>query len=321
MLKKAISKKIIITICAITAISLIYIMPTDINYQINNLDSDITYVNKDEVTHNIYLLDQNNLLALTKVPVKNNETNSLIKELLTFLINDSSSSSNIPSGFKNIIPSNTKIISSDFSDGLVKVNFSKELLEVNEEYEEKMIEAIVYTLTEIEGVKNVIIYVEDEILTLLPKTKTTLPSTLNRTIGINKKYDFKTSKNITGVTTYYISTWNDNEYYVPVTSYSNDEREKIKIIVDELTSAYSYNGSLMSYLNSNTEVNSVNVNGDVMEIIFNSYVFNDLDSKYILEEVIYTLSLSIKDNYDVEEIIFIVDNEEIYKSALKSLAY
>ncbi len=319
MLKKAINKRIIIALCSLFTIMLIYITPSNIDYTIKDIDSTTKYVNNEIKTHAIYLLDQNNLLALTKVPVNNKDTNSLIKELLNYLIIDSNNSSNIPSGFKNILPDNTKIISTDYNDGLVKINFSKELLDINIDYEEKMIEAIVYTLTEIDGVDNIIIYVEDEILTILPKTKTTLPSTLNRKMGINKKYDFQSSKDITSVTTYYVSTFNDTEYYVPVTSFVNDEREKIKIIVDELTSAYSYNGTLMSYLNANTEINSVSVEDGIMEVIFNSYVFNDLDSKYILEEVIYSISLSIKDNYSVNEVVFIVDNEEIYKSVLKSI--
>ena len=52
-----------------------------------------------------------------------------------------------------------------------------------------MIEAIVYTLTSIDQVDKVIIYVEGDILTKLPKTKINLPSTLDRTFGINKEFD------------------------------------------------------------------------------------------------------------------------------------
>ena len=42
-------------------------------------------------------------------------------------------------------------------------------------------------------------------------------------------------------------------------------------------------------------------------------------TKEILEEVIYTICLSIEDNYDVKQIVFNVNNEEIYKSVLKSI--
>ena len=44
-------------------------------------------------------------------------------------------------------------------------------------------------------------------------------------------------------------------------------------------------------------------------------MFNDK----ILEEVIYTISLSVKDNFKVEEVSILVNDEEIYKNSLKSL--
>ena len=47
--------------------------------------------------------------------------------------------------------------------------------------------------------------------------------------------------------------------------------------------------------------------------------FNNLEEKSILEEVIHTISLSIADNYEVKEVIFTVNEEEIYKSVLKTL--
>ena len=56
-----------------------------------------------------------------------------------------------------------------------------------------------------------------------------------------------------------------------------------------------------------------------MVIEFNSYIFNDIDTKDILEEVIYTICLSINDNYDVKEVAFNVNEEEIYKTVLKSI--
>ena len=44
-----------------------------------------------------------------------------------------------------------------------------------------------------------------------------------------------------------------------------------------------------------------------------------MSEENILEEVLYTINLSIADNYDVEEVIFEVENKEIYKSVLKSI--
>ena len=54
----------------------------------------------------------------------------------------------------------------------------------------------------------------------------------------------------------------------------------------------------MSYLNSNTKLLKSNIDKDLMSLEFNDYIFNDYEDKKILEEVIYTISLSIYDNYN-----------------------
>ena len=75
----------------------------------------------------------------------------------------------------------------------------------------------------------------------------------------------------------------------------------------------------MSYLNNDTKILSVNEENDELTLNFNSAIFNDINTKDILEEVIYTISMSVSDNYEVKNVIFNVENEEIHKSVLKSI--
>ena len=56
-----------------------------------------------------------------------------------------------------------------------------------------------------------------------------------------------------------------------------------------------------------------------LELSFNNSILDNIGDQKILEEVIYTISLSVKDNYNVDSVIFSVDNKEIYKSVLKTL--
>lgn len=319
MLKKMSIKKLIISGIVLFSVFLICLMPSKENEKIE-IKQELEYVDKDVNTHNIFLLDSDNYLVQTDIVIsETKDIEKKAKELLTALIEGSSLEDKIPSGFKSIINSETKILSLKYNEGLIKVDFSKELMDTNVELEEKTIEAIVFTLTSIEDVKSVIIYINGEILTKLPQSKINLPSTLDRSFGINKQYNINSDKNITKTTVYYIDKINDNTYYVPVTKVNNDNREKIEIIVDELSSSNLYKTNLMSYLNNNTKVLSVNEDEEKMVIEFNSYIFNDIDTKDILEEVIYTICLSINDNYNVKEVVFNVDNKEIYKTVLKSI--
>ena len=283
------------------------------------IEEKVKYIENDNLKTVVYLLDNHNYLARTTVAITSTEIEKKARDLLNILIKDSSGESKVPNGFKSIIPSNTEIKSLGLVNDIIKVNFSKELLDVNEEYEEKVIEAIVYTLTSIEGVNKVIIYVDGDVLSKLPKTKINLPSTLDKSYGINKEYNISSFKNINSVTVYYVSKFNDDTYYVPVTKYMNDDREKIKIIIEELASTPLYNTGLMSYLNSNISLLASEQDIDTLSLVFDDYLFNDANSKNILEEVIYSISLSVGDNYDVKEVIFEVNNEEIYKSVIKTI--
>lgn len=315
MLKKKMIRKIIISTSALFALFLIYLIPNeelDIKQSLEYIDLDVT-------TNNIYLLDEYSYLGKTEVVVNSKTTEDKVKELVEVLINGGVGENKIPNGFKSILPSETKILSIKYEDNLIKIDFSKDLLNISKELEEKMIEALVYTITSVDEVEKVIIYVEGNILTKLPQTNINLPSTLDRNFGINKTYDFTNTKDINQVTIYYLNKHNDDYYYVPVTKYLNDNRDKIKIIIDELTSTNTYNTNLLSYLNSNTELLAIEEQPDILELTFNSYIFSDVDSKDILEEVVYTICLSVKDNYDVSEIVIKTEDEEILKTVLKEI--
>ena len=314
MIKRKIMRKLIVTSSILFAFILVYVIPKD--KELKNVKEELEYNYKDVVKETIYLLDNNNYLGKAEIALSTNDTVTMVRELLETLITDGIGEDKIPNGFTSIIPSDTKINSIELDKGILKVDFSKELLDVKKELEEKVIESIIYTVTEVKEIDKVVIFVDGKILTKLPKSNINLPTTLDRSFGINKKYDITTFKDITPVTIYYINKHNNNNtYYVPVTKYINDDREKIEIIIDELTTSPIYTSNLMSYLNSNTKLLKSNIDKDLMSLEFNDYIFNDYEDKKILEEVIYTISLSIYDNYNVHEVSFINDSKEVYTSS------
>ena len=318
MLRKIYLKKILISTSALFALFLIYLIPTE-NRELKNIKSEVTYIDSNVETNNIYLLDSHNMVSLTNIMVSGSDIETKARDLIESLIQESTKEDQIPSGFKSIIPNETKILNLKLENNILKIDFSEDLLNVKKELEEKMIEALTYTLTSIDGIDGIIIYVEGNLLNKLPQTNINLPSTLDRSFGINKEYDINTTKDIASVTTYYVSKNNDEYYYVPVTKYLNDDREKIKIVIDELESSKIYNTNLMSFLNDNVKLLSVEQIEDTLTLNFNEYIYSNLDTKEILEEVIYTICLSVEDNYDVKQIVFNVNEEEIYKSVLKSI--
>lgn len=242
----------------------------------------------------------------------------MVYEILEILICDGAGEDKIPNGFKCTINSETKINSVSLKNNTLKIDFSKALLDVQKEKEEQIIESIVYSLTGIDGINNIIIYIDGKILTTLPKSNITLPSTLTRDFGINKKYSLTSNHHIKKTTIYYLNTFNNETYYTPITLVNNDERDKIEIIIDELSNKIP-DDNLSSYLHNDTKVLNSYIKNETMYIDFNNNILNDFDNNSILEEVIYTISLSINDNYDIKNVFFSVNNKEIIKTTIKSL--
>ena len=319
MLKRMSIKKIIVSTTAIILLLVIYLIPSnrkDIDLKNNTLE--YSYNN---IVSTIYLIDSNNYVARTTIPTCKCEGVDLAKDLVYGLVIGGPKNNIIPNGFRSIIPPDVSIKNIELKDKVLTIDFTKELLEVTKNNEEKMLEAIIYTLTSIDGIDKVIIKVEGENLTKLPNSKLNVPTVLDKSYGINKSYDLSNLNDIFSYTTYYTSTYNNNKYYVPVTKYINSkESDAVKVIIKELGSSPIYQTNLMSYLNANATLNSYELLDNNLKLNFNELLLNDLNSKSILEEVIYTISLSMDNIYNnLESVSFLVNNEEIYTINIKDI--
>lgn len=287
---------------------LLYLFPKKEEYSLN-----VKTVMDENKYHDIFLIDKNNMVAKTKIVTTSNSKEGLIKELVESLIIDGKYVDRVPNGFTQMLPSDAKILNINLNNNIIDLNFNNKLFDVKSSDERKVLESIIYTLTSIKDVHGVRILIDGKTLNKLPKTGELLDEVLNRKIGINKDYNIDDIKNITNVTIYYTSKFNDQIYYVPVTKYMNSNDNKIKIIIDQLTSRMSYNSNLISYLNSNLELLDYSFNEDQLDLNFNQYLFDNEDNKKVLEEVIYSISYSVEDTLNVSNIKFFVNNKEIKK--------
>ena len=318
MLKKMSIKKIMISSLAVLMLLIIYLIP-DNRKEIELSNDGIEYV-YDNIKSTIYLVDSDDYVARTSISTCKCDGVDKAKDLLDGLTIEGTKSNIIPNGFRSVIPSGTKILNIELREEVLTIDFSKELLEVNEKEEMKMIEAIIYTLTSIDGIDKVVIKVEGEILNKLPSGNN-IPTVLDRKYGINKSYDLVNTTNIESYTIYYVNEYNNNKYYVPVTKYVNSKNEDpIRLIIKELSSTPIYETNLMSYLNASVELSNYELVGNNLKLNFNELLLNDIDESKILEEVIYTIGLSINNIYNnLETVSFCVDNNEIYNMNINEI--
>lgn len=308
MIKEFSVKKILKYTVLLLIVFLFYLFPEKEKISLN----EPVFEETSKISHDIYLIDKNNYISKTSVAVNSTNKEDLVEELIEVLIIDGKYESRVPNGFSAILPVDTRILDKNIENNIVTLNFNNDFLDIKKEYEEKMIESIIYTITSIEGIDSVKINVDGKRLEKLPKTDKILDEVLTRDFGINKKYDVNTIDNISKVTIYYTSKNNNEDvYYIPVTKYINSNEEKIKIIVDELTSKISYESNLMSYLNYNAKLLDYSFDDNELDLNFNEYLFDSTQNQKVLEEVIYSISYSVMDNYEVSKINFYVNNKEI----------
>ena len=315
MLRKKALRKIFITTMSIFIIMTIYLIPLTEKTLETNLEFE--YIT-DLANSSIYLLDENNYLVKTKVLLDSEKTEDKIKSIINNLT--ISSNTKFPDKLKGLISKDTELKSVTIENDLVSLDFTKEFMDVKEEDSLKLIESLVYSITELENINKINISIEGNNLETYPNTSKKIFQPLTRDIGINKEYDYTSLKDLTKVTIYYQELIDEETYYVPVTKYLNNEenKDKINIIVEELTTSYIYEDNLRSILNENVElIGKEFVDNDLLILDFNNALF-DNDSK-IKEEVLYMLSSSAFANYDVNTVSFRVDGKEVNNVKRSSL--
>lgn len=318
MLRKMMYRKIIVSSSLLLVILMLYLIPANKEeIVIPNQTLEYVYPNDLEV---IYLLDDNDYLSRTTISASNKDIISKSTDLIEGLITDGKKKNIISNGFKPLLPKKTKVLNISLKDKILTIDFSSDFNNIKKEYEEKVIEALVYTLTSIDGIDKIEIYIEGAKLTKLPNSKKELPEYLDKDYGINKQYELTSLNDIYSYTVYYVNSYNNESYYTPVTKYVNSEnQDKVKIIIDELSASITYESNLMSYLDANAKLLDYEIIDDQIKLNFNNLILSDISSNVILEEVMYTIGLSLCDELEVEEVIFQVDNQKISTFSSKTL--
>lgn len=308
MLCKKALRKILITTFTLFTLFVIYIIPEKLNGRnYLDVDMDVEYV-VSLGTNEIYLLGPNNYLVKTNVLLESETVEGKIKGIIDYLT--IKKSEKLPVGLSGIIPENTKLNQVSVTNHIAILDFSEELFQGMESLEERIVEGIVYSILNLEELNGVTLKINGTLVQELPASKIKIPEIIDKSFGINKVYDIDNRNGIQKVTLYYIDQIDNENYYVPVTRYMNDDREKINIIIESLASDYIYESNLMSFLNQDTELIDYQIEDELMLLNFNHSIFSQ---DKVLEEVSYSIAYSVFDNYDVNTVLLEVEGIEVGK--------
>lgn len=298
MLKTKAIRKIFTTTLTMFIILTIFTIPTatkNKNVLRTNLEiEDIASLSTDK----IYLLNKDNLLVRAEVFIEGKSKEEKIKNIINYL---TITNEKIPSGLNGYIPKKTKLKNINLDENVVYLNFSKDFLNHQKSKRNIIITGLVYSILEVENIESVIIQVEDDYLK-------DYKFPLNKNIGINNKYLLNPRKDLNRVVIYYLDNINEKNYFVPVTKYLNDKRDKIEVVIDELKNSTD-SDNLISYVNNKLELIDYKEESDVLFLNFNDYLLDN--NEEINKDILNSIAYSAFSNYDVNMVMFEVNNEKV----------
>ena len=279
--------------------------PTTVSYENEIEDAELAQASDETgIITELYLFDQHGYVVPTAVELPN--TTSVAKQALDYLVHDGPVTELLPSGFSAVLPAGTTVNSIDVSDRVATVDFSKEFANYDAALEGKILQSVVWTLTQFESVDRVVIQVAGRTLTEMPVAHTPVSKALTREIGINlETASISDVMNTYPVTVYFVKENEENSYYVPVTRrVPNAEKNELAAIVQELVQGPIPGSGLSSQFVVDASLIDLPVleNG-VATLNFNEFIYASIDDdKFVASGLLDSLVLSLTERVDVERV-------------------
>lgn len=267
----------------------------------------------EKMASQLYLIDQNGFV----VPYTMNlpKTDSVAKQSLEYLVEGGPVSNVLPNGFRAVLPRDTQVLGVNIKeDGTAIADFSKEFSTYKKEDEAKILQAITWTLTQFDSVKNVKIWVNGHEQKEMPVNGTPIQDGVSRAIGIN--YDSSDVVDITNthpLTVYYMAETEGQKYYVPVTKrVSNTETDPIVSAVEELVKGPALATGLLSGFQDEVELLSAPKYEDgKVTLDFNKAIYGSFDEeqKIISSHALESLVLTLTEQKGIESVAVTVNGK------------
>ena len=283
-------------ICIVTLLLLLAIILYSYPEEINGNVVD----NKTCDSINIFLIDENDYVAMTTMNT-DKDFDKKINSIVNALVYGDGK-------LKGVLNKDVKLLSYSVDGDLLKLNFNKSFLDVSIDDEENMIESIIYSFTSLNNINKVMIFVEGERLSELPKSHRKLDLYLDRSYGINRIVDITSIVDTKMVTIYYP---NNSDYYIPISYIVNDSDDKVNIIVKYAKTNRFNNSNLSSHLDYQVELMNYEATENEVFLNFNEVLLDSVYDGKLKEEVKYAISYSVFDTLGVENVIFSINSIQI----------
>ncbi|MBT2681873.1 GerMN domain-containing protein [Bacillus sp. ISL-35] len=293
--------------------------PQDVTLMENGeaLDENVTTETKENskeavetsIQTELYLIDKNGYVVSQTMELP--KTESVAKQALEYLVANGPVEQMLPNGFRAVLPADTQM-TVNIKDGTATVDFSKEFATYKKEDEKRILQAVTWTLTQFDSVDEVKLQMNGTPLEAMPVNGTPIGGELSRADGINvDNSDVVDITNTKAVTVYYIGGEEGAYYYVPVTKrVSNDQKDNITAVVNELVEGPAYASNLLSDFESGVKLlDEPKIEDGKVTLNFNESIFGSLEEKMISEHLLNSLVLSLTEQEGVKSVALTVNGK------------
>ncbi|WP_404347131.1 GerMN domain-containing protein [Sutcliffiella horikoshii] len=264
----------------------------------------------EKVQRELYLIDSNGYVVSQTLELP--RTDEVAKQALEYLVAGGPVDELLPNGFRAVLPAGTAVDVNLKEDGTIVADFSKEFTNYDKADEERILQAITWTLTQFENVEKVQIMVNGHEQTVMPVNQTPIGDGVSRANGINfntaEAVDLMSSR---AVTLYFMAeSSNGDPYYVPVTTRLNLEgKDKFSAIVAALINGPSHTSGLTNDLSNEVALLDEPVLADGNLVLnFNEAILG-LEGRIVSKSIVDSLVLTLTEQTGVESIAITVDGE------------
>ncbi|WP_239615163.1 GerMN domain-containing protein [Cohnella mopanensis] len=220
----------------------------------------------------VYLLDRNGYLAPMSLRLDDQSPSnqSSAQKAIAWMTVNQQLKDQLPQGFYAVLPEGTKVssVTENQSEETVSVDFATPFPSIKATQERKVIEALVWTLTELPGINKVKLSIAGKPIRSLPASGLPVDTVLTRGLGINLQTtkDVQPSRSM-GVTLYFSSRTADGEgYFVPVTRLIDRQPDVAKAALEQLILGPQNTKSLHAVLTSDMSIEKLSQLADTVNV-------------------------------------------------------
>ncbi|SDP01561.1 GerMN domain-containing protein [Halobacillus sp. SY10] len=274
------------------------------------------------VAREVYLMDANGMVAPQTLELPASE--EVATQALEYMVKDGPVTNLLPNGFEAVLPAGTEILGVNAKeDGTLVVDVSEEFKNYAAEDEEKILQAMTYTLTQFENVKRIKLWINGHEQQVMPVDGTPISKGVSRADGINHSVGNNTDiMNSEAVTVYFPAQNGEQVYQVPVTTRVAKGSDEYTAMVQALLEGPELGSALMNPFNEGAELVNSKLENGVLTVSFNENILTSVEEQPSLSDAaLASLVMSLTDQADIESVEVHVDGtEHVFNEAGEPLA-